>query len=254
MGKVPRTTMVRTQRAKPRRTTPRSRGPTRTMTTHVVVVLDRTGSMDACRDQTISGFNEWLAALKAEARQRPRQDYRVTVVKFDKHTSNLDIEVQYRGVPLETVEPLTLATYVPRGLTPLYDAIMQTLAETESVHADRVLFVIVTDGLENASVRHTRAECFRQIQAKQQLGTWTVVFIGANQDAYVESQTLGIPRGNALNWDPAQTSTMWTQTTSATQAYLQGQALGTTDFWTMNSSPQDSSKNSSKARSKEIPS
>jgi len=221
---------------------PKSKRPSKTKgvspngrVTAVTVVLDRTGSMEACRDQTISGFNEWLGALKREANG---QEYRLTLVKFDKHSARLgdklaqmDIEVPYRGVPLEQVQPLTRDTYVPRGLTPLYDAIGQSISETEAVKADRVLFVIVTDGMENASTKHTRASIFDRIQVKQRLGTWSFVFIGANQDAYESSAAIGIPMGNTLQWDPLKTGQTWGRTAVSTTTYIRSQNPTTVDFW-----------------------
>src|SRR5512138_1904469 len=117
------------------------------------IVLDRSGSMESIRQATIAGFNKFLA----EQKQAPGEAT-LTLAQFD------DIyEVVHRAANLNSVEPLTEKTYAPRNTTALLDAIGKTINETggrlaamaEDERPERVIFVIITDGLENASQEFT---------------------------------------------------------------------------------------------------
>ena len=119
--------------------------------THIVVILDRTGSMDSIRDDTIGGFNAFLSQQKAEPSFAT-----LTLVQFDSQDS---YEIVHRFKALDKVPDLTRETFVPRASTPLLDAIGRGINDLESSLANlaedhrpsRVVMVIITDGAENAS-------------------------------------------------------------------------------------------------------
>lgn len=154
------------------------------------VVLDRSGSMQACATDTVGGYNTYVAKLPSTAR--------VSLILFD--TGGIDLI-------RDAVEPasasLTDDEYVPRASTPLYDAIGRTIAEAEkrSKDFDRVALVILTDGFENASREFTRDEVLKLLTRKQEQDGWLVVYLGANQDAWEVGQKFGSSSPNTMSFD-----------------------------------------------------
>jgi len=190
---------------------------------HVGVVLDRSYSMQDCRQETINGLNEYLGHLKAEAGVH----YRFSLTQFDSHS----IDNLYVDVPLEEVAPRTLENYVPRGGTPLFDAVGRTMhAISERVPAHQpVLFVIQTDGQENASQEWTRERLFAAIKAKETDG-WTFIFLGADQNAYAQASLMGISVGNTMAYASSDTAGAYSVMAAATRCYSAniGKGMGST--------------------------
>jgi uncharacterized protein YegL len=164
----------------------------------VTVILDRSGSMDAIASDVVGGFNSFLA----EQRRQPGE-CRLTLVQFDDQ-----YEVLYAGVPLPDVRRLTARTYQPRGSTALLDAVGRTIDAAgrrfselpEPTRPDRVLMVIVTDGLENASTDYTREQIFKMISTQQDVYHWSFLFLAANQDAIAEGARLGIGAQQSMDF------------------------------------------------------
>ena len=148
------------------------------MTRSIVFLLDRSGSMETCRDDVIGGFNAFVADQKALGGN-------LTLIQFDDK-----YEVVYSETPLDEVGPLTRETFVPRGSTALLDAIGKTIKEGKS---QAPLFIIFTDGLENTSLTYTKAHVKDLIEQKTKEG-WTFMYLGANQDAFAEAGSMGISR------------------------------------------------------------
>ncbi len=167
------------------------------------ILHDRSGSMSGWRQGVIDGTNEILDG------QRQRDvpgTCRVTIAQFDSEEP-LRIAVDARRV--ERVRSTRWDDFEPRGLTPLYDAIAALIARVDQRIADRErrrrpaeeqLVVIMTDGLENASVDFTQAQVFDLITQRRDQG-WTFVFMGANQDSYAVGGSLGVAQGNIKNWE-----------------------------------------------------
>ncbi len=161
--------------------------------THIAVILDRTGSMEAIRDDTIGGFNAFLQQQKAEPGFAT-----LTLVQFD---SQDPYEVIHRFKPIAEVPELTRETYVPRASTPLLDAMGRGINDLESslsqlAEADRpgrVVMVVVTDGQENAS-REFRKE---QIEKMIKDG-WQFVFLSADLAAIHDAQDVGVAPSASL--------------------------------------------------------
>ena len=163
---------------------------------HIYFLLDRSGSMESMASDVIGGFNTFLAAQSADG-----VDAVMTLVQFDSENSH---EVLANAAALREVSRLDASNFLPRGGTPLYDAIGHLVADAairsevrvgERVSTEDILFVIFTDGEENQSVEYTRQNIFDLISRKEQTG-WTFVFMGANQDVYAESDRIGIKAGN----------------------------------------------------------
>ncbi len=150
-----------------------------------VFILDRSGSMETCRDDTIGGFNAFLREQKALGGT-------LTLIQFDH-----EYLVSYANKPIQVVEPLSHDTFVPRGSTALLDTIGKTIKNTSS-NAPTV--VILTDGHENSSHEYTKAHVKDLIEQKIKDG-WTFVYLGANQDAFAEAGSIGIAPSATMNYD-----------------------------------------------------
>ncbi|MEE9200214.1 MAG: hypothetical protein V3V45_02095 [Candidatus Brocadiales bacterium] len=198
-------------------------------TTLVTLVLDRTGSMDSCREQVISGFNEYIETLK----KTKDAEFLFTLILFDKYgDEHLALDIPYKAAPLNDVKPLTLETYVPRGLTPLYDAIGYGIQTTEQTKGyDKTVFVIMTDGEENSSKEFSREQIFKKIEEKKGLGNWTFAFLGAGQDAYANSAKIGISAGNTLQYQTADTEGTFKSLGAATSGAAASPKASTLDFF-----------------------
>ena len=168
----------------------------RTNHVDITMVLDRSGSMEGVREETIRSFNRFLS----DQREEPGEAV-LTLVQFDD-----EYEVVYDAAPLVDVPDLTAQRYVPRSSTALLDAMGQTIKRTDARLGDRrsqhaatkVLFVVITDGLENASREYDQRLVFDLIRERQRRG-WQFVFLGANQDAIATASQYGIDRGGAMN-------------------------------------------------------
>ena len=164
--------------------------------TEIVVILDRSGSMDSCRSAMEEGFNSFIR----EQRSLPGE-CRVTLVQFD------DVyESVYRGLWLHSVPPLRLE---PRGYTALFDAVGKTINEVgsrlaamlEHERPGRVAVVIITDGCENASKEFSGEQVQRMISHQREKYCWEFIFMGAGEAAYDQAARIGVV--NAVNFVPS---------------------------------------------------
>lgn len=157
-------------------------------------VLDASGSMEAIREATISGFNEFLGDQRKEG-----GDARMTLTLFDTTFTTVA-----NAIPVREMANLTLGTYAPDGMTALYDAIGHTMRLTDDYYAahnpDQVLFVVMTDGMENASREFSRRRIFEMIADRQKLAGYEFLYLGANQDSYAVGHDMGIRDGRMLDY------------------------------------------------------
>lgn len=166
--------------------------------TDITIVLDRSGSMDIIKDDTIGGFNAFL-----KAQQEVPGEATITLVQFD------DLyETVYQAANLKQANPLDSQTFVPRGTTALLDAVGRAINDTgarlsamaEADRPEKVIFVILTDGHENASKEFTLQRINEMIQHQQGQYRWEFVFLGANQDAIATAAQMGIAAQAALTF------------------------------------------------------
>jgi Mg-chelatase subunit ChlD len=190
--------------------------------TDITLVVDRSGSMEAIRTDAQGGVNTFLAD---QARQ-PGQAL-ITLVQFD-----TNYEFVHRGVPAADVPKYEL---VPRGATALLDAVGRAINETgdrlsKMPEADRpglVVFVVMTDGLENSSQEFTKARIKQMIEHQQSVYKWQFTFLGANQDAFAEGEAMGMQADGIANFAKHKFGTAM-YGTSAKVARMRGQmAAGT---------------------------
>ena len=166
--------------------------------TELIFILDRSGSMSGLEDDTIGGFNGMLQKQKDAEGQ-----INVTTVLFDDQ-----IDVIHDRFPIDIIEPLTDKDYYVRGCTALLDAVGEAVRKIENVQnhlpedykANKVIFVITTDGHENSSKRFTYSQIKKTIEAKKEIG-WEFLFLGANIDAIGEAEKMGISRNRAVTYE-----------------------------------------------------
>jgi hypothetical protein len=168
--------------------------------THLYVLLDRSGSMEAMRDDVIGGFNRFIADQRADG-----HDARVTLVQFDSQDPQ---EVLLDARPITEVRPLTRGNFVPRGGTPLLDATGRLIA-CAALRAEQrrlagetvepIVVVTVTDGQENQSREYDRVTILRLVKAKEAEG-WSFAFLGAGLDAYGEAGGMGYATGSVQSF------------------------------------------------------
>jgi hypothetical protein len=166
--------------------------------TEIIFLLDRSGSMGGLEGDTIGGFNAFI-----ENQRKLEGKTLVTGVLFDDQ-----YEVVWNGVEAEKVK-LTTEEYYVRGCTALLDAVGKTILDvgyrlSKTDEADvpgKVIFVITTDGFENASREFTYGKVKELIQHQQEKYNWEFIFLGANIDAKKEADSLGIDIENAYNFE-----------------------------------------------------
>lgn len=166
--------------------------------TELVFILDRSGSMGGLESDTIGGFNSLISKQK-----KLEGECYVTTVLFD----NL-IEKLHDRVKLSEVEELTAEDYYVRGCTALIDAIGESVEHIENIHKyirktdvpEHTMFVIITDGMENASRRFSSDEVKKMIEKHKEKDDWEFLFIGANIDAVETAKHFGINEDRAVNY------------------------------------------------------
>lgn len=191
-------------------------------TTELVFLLDRSGSMAGLVSDTIGGFNAML-----EKQKRESGEVLVTTVLFDTRT-----ECLHDRLPLSRVAPLSERDYTPGGCTALLDALGSTIHHIAGIHRyarpedvpARTLFVITTDGLENASRAYRAEEVRRMIRHEQEKYGWEFLFLGANIDAVGTAEDLGIQADHAANFhaDPLGMEMSFRSVDSAVSAARRG--------------------------------
>lgn len=166
--------------------------------TEIVVVLDRSGSMESVKSDAIGGFN----AFVEEQRLVPGEA-KLTLVKFDH-----EYELAYESVPLSMVERLNENTFIPRGMTALLDAMGKSIGYTKEKivsmpkwkRPDKVLIAVLTDGHENDSKEFNKKQVFDLVDKVQEEG-WEILFLGADKSSIDEAASYGIKLCNTYSYD-----------------------------------------------------
>ena len=192
--------------------------------TEMVFILDRSGSMSGLESDTIGGFNGMIEKQKKE-----EGEAFVTTVLFDNVTETL-----HDRFPLADVKPLTDKDYTVRGCTALLDAIGETVEHIRSIHKyarpedvpAHTIFVITTDGMENASRKYSYRDIKKLIEQQKECG-WEFLFIGANIDAAEVAEQVGIERERTANYcaDPVGTATVFASLSAPLKALRNGRQL-----------------------------
>lgn len=152
----------------------------------LIFLIDRSGSMYGSEDDTIGGFNSFIEKEKAK-----EENTTVTTILFDH-----EYELLYKRKPIDDVDNLTMETYYVRGSTALLDAIGKTITTLDRQINNKVLFVIMTDGMENSSVEFSKSQIRNMIENHK----WEFIFIGADIDSYSEASRIGIRGTHTANY------------------------------------------------------
>lgn len=196
--------------------------------TEMVFILDRSGSMSHLTSDTIGGFNSMIGNQKNE-----EGEAFVTTVLFDD-----EYELLHDHVNIQDIKPITNKEYYARGCTALLDAIGKTinsignrLSDTpEDERPEKIIFVITTDGFENASREFTKQKVKEMIEHQQSKYSWVFMFLGANMDAVGEATSYGIASSHAHTYTASSAGTESVYTAMAsTMSCLRGADWTTMD-------------------------
>ncbi|MGN1450889.1 MAG: hypothetical protein ACI4XQ_02225 [Eubacteriales bacterium] len=167
--------------------------------TELVFILDRSGSMAGLEDDTIGGFNAMIEKQKGEPGEAL-----VSTVLFDHESA-----VLHDRADIRRIEPMTRRDYCVRGSTALLDAVGGAISHIGNVHKyareedrpEKTMFVITTDGMENASRRFSYDRLKTMIERQKKKYGWEFLFLGANIDAAGEAARFGIDADRAANYN-----------------------------------------------------
>lgn len=166
--------------------------------TEMVFILDRSGSMTGLEKDTIGGFNSLL-----EKQRKEQGEAYITTVLFDH-----EYELLHDHLPITSVSPMTKRQYYVRGCTALFDAIGKSIEKmihiqkntVKEEQAEKIIFVITTDGLENASREFSCKHLKSMIEYEKETYGWEFIFLGANMDAVEEAKYMGIQADRSVTF------------------------------------------------------
>lgn len=164
----------------------------------ITVVLDRSGSMGVLTNEVIGAFNSFV-----DDQKQVEGEATFTLIQFDDR-----YEVNCEAINIQDVSHLDETSYVPRGMTALFDAVGKAIVSTgkrlsdmaESDRPEKVIFLIQTDGEENASKKYSLSKVKSMIREQQEVYSWEFVFLGANIDAISVAADIGIQQGRAMKY------------------------------------------------------
>lgn len=170
------------------------------MKTEIVFVLDRSGSMSGLEEDTIGGFNSMLKKQKSETGEA-----NVTTILFDDKYQILHDHLNIKGI-----KPITKDEYYVGGSTALLDAMGRTINKiiniikntSENERADKVIFIVITDGMENSSHEYNGQMIRKMVQYEEKAYGWEFIFLGANIDAFATAQSFGFRKEHISNYCP----------------------------------------------------
>lgn len=196
------------------------------MKTNIHFVLDKSGSMEIVRDSTIGGFNEYIQTLKNDN----KSEYNLTLTLFD-----TNIITKHVNKSLKRVKKLTKKTYVPSGMTALYDAACQTIekARKKFNKKEKNIVVVMTDGEENSSQEYTQENFKKLVKTVEKDKNWTFVYLGANQDAWANAQKFGFAKGCTVDMvqSDAGTRSAFSNVASASMSLSSSDSASTKKFF-----------------------
>jgi hypothetical protein len=189
----------------------------------IAFVLDRSGSMSVCQDETILAFNTYFDELKKD----DKVDYQIVLTSFN-HEFSI---IQNRSL-LSEVNNLNRETYQPDGMTALNDAVGKTINMLGDVpESIKVLFVVLTDGHENASQEFNTQKIQELITKKDQLPNWTFVYLGAVADAWDAGSAMGFAVNNIATFDVNNIGMTIANTASGTACFAASRATKSLNFY-----------------------
>jgi len=189
--------------------------------TEIIFVIDRSGSMRKIASDVVGGLNSFIKEQREKLGDAP---CKVSAYKFD------DVyDVMFENQDLQTLKDMVDVDFEPRGWTALYDAFCTTVDNVgirlhntpEEERPERVLVVVITDGLENASIKFNHQDVKNRIDHQTQVYSWDFVYIGANQDSWAVGSNLGYSAGTTLDYvaDSQGVNVMFDKLSKSTLSY-----------------------------------
>lgn len=180
--------------------------------TDIVFILDRSGSMGGTEQDTIGGYNSYVKDFKD-------RNAKITTVLFDDKYETIT-----KRKNIDEVQPLTNKEYYVRGCTALLDAIGNSIKYMEEEKAKKVIFIITTDGYENASNKYNKEQIKEMIQGHKD---WEFMYIGADIDSYTEGTSIGIRSSNIANYEKSEKgiSKMFKAMSIASESYCENSSI-----------------------------
>ena len=182
---------------------------------NIRVVLDRSGSMSNCVDQTIDALNGYLIGM-----QKENTEGVVTISLFDSESITIGID----KVQIKDLSPLDYSFLNPRASTPLYDAIGAAIYEHsnyEVTKEDKKVLVIVTDGLENASREYSGEAIKKLVEEKEEAG-WLIVYLGSDHDIYKQTRMMGIDSKRSIRYSKGKSDSAFKSVLRTSGDYYKG--------------------------------
>ena len=180
------------------------------MKTLIIVILDESGSMARKKSEVIGGFNNFIDQQK----EISTDEARLTLIKF-----NSRVFPVWRNIRLEETPKLDSVKYEPCGFTALFDAIAKgiQIGEGDQLKDERVVMLIMTDGIENSSTKTNRQQLKEMIKKKEETEEWTFVYIGENPVQFAEDS--GIDIGSTVEYDRTDSSQNFSRANEALSGY-----------------------------------
>jgi uncharacterized protein YegL len=206
--------------------------------TDIVFILDRSGSMGGRETDTIGGYNSFLSKQQAE-----KGKARVTTVLFDDH-----VDLIHERIDIAKIEPITNKEYYVRGSTALLDAIGKSVYDLQAVHLSEgktkansgAIFVIITDGHENASRQYSYAQIRELIQHKMTDDEWQFIYLGADLSQGEDADRMGFDRDRQAHYDKAKSMDAFNSVSDSVRSYRNTKTIA--NNWRDNFSTMDESR------------
>jgi Mg-chelatase subunit ChlD len=163
------------------------------------IILDQSGSMSDCVNQTLKGLADQRKEILTIANEFPDQEIRVGLTVFDHN-----VELKYSNLSVTELSRMNSFHYQPNGQTALLDAIGMSVAATQRLmvnEGDSAVIIILTDGYENASKEYSHKQIKELIQAKEETGKWSFTYLGATLDAVEIARSMNIKAENSFAFE-----------------------------------------------------
>ena len=197
-------------------------------TTLYSFIIDRSGSMSGMEQMAVNGFNEHLKTIRNLKIEFPKQEFLCSLTTF-----NHEVNTVVSAKPIDQISPIELGQYAPEGTTALLDAIGGNIHEVKEKYQKEldknelsVVYVIITDGYENASRFFSYHDIARKISELEETQKWTFTFLGADFDAFQTSKMLNIKKENVMNFEKESYGVMSKQINEQMHSYSAEKEIG----------------------------
>lgn len=196
--------------------------------TYYLLILDRSGSMQDCANETISGFNEQIQMISDLQKRHPEQEFRVSLTVF-----NHMVEHAFETVDIHNVKELSHHNYIPGGSTALLDAIGGSVIRLKHAINDEIerdeataVVVILTDGYENASKEFSFERVSKMIKELEKSDSWTFSFLGTTRDSIETAKMMNINPLNAAIYDKSTMRKTYQDLAVSMEEYMEAKSDG----------------------------